>query len=172
MHMHHARARLAAVLLLVGSFALAPRALHAQLAPVSVSFENTGINEVLAFFADYAGRSIVSGVGVEGIVTAKIERQPWDVALRSILDAHGFIGRETASGIIVVEDSKSVVDAAVPLVTRVFRLNYSPAAELQPVVAGVLSKRGSVSVLPSMNALVVTDEPRVIEKVARLLGNP
>lgn len=171
--MPHARVRLAAALLLVGGLALAPRPTAAQqLAPVSVSFEGSRMTDVLAFFAEYAGRSIVSGVGVEGIVTAKIERQPWDTALQAILDAHGFVGRETATGIIVVEDPKSTVDAPVPLVTRVFRLNYSPAAELQPVVAGVLSKRGSVSAVPSMNALVVTDEPRVLERVGALLGQP
>ena len=171
--MPHARARLAAVLLLVGGLALAPRPAGAQQqAPVSVSFENTRMNDVLAFFAEYAGRSIVSGVGVDGMVTAKIERQRWDTALQAILDAHGFVGREAASGIIVVEDPRSIVGAPVRLVTRVFRLNYSPAAELQPVIAGVLSPRGSVTVVTSMNALVVTDEPRVLEKVAGLMGSP
>ena len=167
------RDRLGVALLLIVA-ALPPRALEAQqLAPVSVSFENTQMKDVLSFFADYAGRSIVAGVGVGGSVTAKIDRQPWDAALSAILNAHGLVGRELASGIIVVEDPKSVVDASAPLVTRVFRLNYVPAAELQAVVASVLSKRGTVSPLPAMNALVVTDEPRVIEKVAALLvGQP
>jgi type IV pilus assembly protein PilQ len=170
------RRPLVALLLLV-TVALAPRALAAQrsatpLSPVSVSFEDAEMKDVLAFFARYAGRSIVSGVGVSGRVSASIDRQPWDRALQSILDAQGFSARELRSGIILVEDPRSAVDAPVALVTRVFRLSYVPAAELQAAVASVLSKRGTVAAVPTLNALVVTDEARVLESVAEILGHP
>jgi type II secretory pathway component HofQ len=139
---------------------------------VSVAFEDAEMHDVLAFFARYAGRSIVSGVGVAGRVTASIDRQPWDTALQAILEAHGFYAREMANGIIIVEDPKSVVASPAPLVTRVFRLNYVPAAELQQAVASVLSSRGTVAAIPTMNALVVTDEPRILAKVAAIVGHP
>jgi type II secretory pathway component GspD/PulD (secretin) len=164
-------------LLLLGAVGLVPRAVVAQqatpsLAPVSVTFEDAEVKDVLAFFARYASRSIVSGAGVAGRVSATIDHQRWDLALQAILQAHGFYAREMESGIIIVEDPASVVDAPVPLQTRVFRLDSVPAAELQQAVASVLSKRGTIASVPSMNALVVTDEPRVLEKVATLIGKP
>ena len=138
-------------------------------APVTVSFEGTSIGDVAAFFADYADRSIVLGSGVEGTVTAEIHRQPWDVALEAVLRAQGLVARELESGIILVESPEVRVESPRPVATRVFRLSYTPAAELQPVVQSMLSETGTASVLPSINALVVTDDPDVLERVAALL---
>ena len=138
-------------------------------APVTVSFEGTSIQDVVGFFADYADRSIVLGSGVTETVTAEIQCQPWDVALQAILAAQGLYARELESGIILVENPGVSAEAPPPVVTRVFRLSYVPAAELQPVVQSMLSETGSASVLPSLNALVVTDAPDVLDRVAALL---
>lgn len=138
---------------------------------VSVTFEESDVRQVARFFAAFADRSIVVGQGVEGTVTATIENQPWDEALAAILTAQGLRARELESGILVVEDpSAANADAVAALVTRVFRLSYVEAEELQPAVAGMLTERGSVSVVPALNALVVTDVPAVLGAVAGLLG--
>ncbi|MBW3534512.1 MAG: hypothetical protein KY453_04750 [Gemmatimonadetes bacterium] len=166
----------APLLLLLALAAAAPPSAAAQqdagpaLAPVSVTFEETALRDVVRFFAAYAGRSIVVGRGVEGVVSADIQRQPWDVALAAILDSQGLTGREMESGIILVESPDAVTGATEPVVTRVFRLSYVQAAELQPAVQTLLSERGAVAVLPGINALVVTDAPEVIGRVGALLG--
>ena len=149
------------------------RALVAQLqpvrAPVTVAFDGTDIHDVVAFFADYAERSIVLGSGVSGGVTADIQRQPWDVALQAILLGQGLYARELESGIILVESPGTTAETPRTTATRVFRLSNTPAAELQPVVQSMLSENGTASVLPSINALVVTDAPDVLDRVAALL---
>ena len=156
---------LLAACLLAGS----PRAAHAQAMPrVTVSFEGTSMQDVVAFFADFAGRSIVLGA-VGGVVTAEIQSQPWDLALQAILLSQGLYARELESGIILVEDPGTRAEAPGPVATRVFRLSYTPAAELQPVVQSMLSENGTASVLSSINALVVTDAPDVLDRVAALL---
>jgi type II secretory pathway component GspD/PulD (secretin) len=124
---------------------------------------------VVAFFADYADRSIVLGTGVTGTVTAEIQRQRWDLALEAILRAHGLYARELESGIILVENPGATAETPPAVATRVFRLNYTPAAEMQAVVQSMLSEGGTASVLPSINALVVTDAPDVLDRVAALL---
>jgi type II secretory pathway component GspD/PulD (secretin) len=158
--------------LVAGTFALgspAPARAQTPLAPVTVTFESTSIRDVIAFFADYADRSIVLGGGVAGTVTAEIQRQPWDVALQAILRAQGLYAQELESGIILVQDPGTMAEAPPPVTTRVFRLSYTPAAELQPVVQAMLSEVGTASVLTSINALVVTDAPDVLDRVAALL---
>jgi type II secretory pathway component GspD/PulD (secretin) len=163
---------LAASALLGGTLVLgSPEPARAQtpLAPVTVSFEATSIRDVVAFFADYADRSIVLGSGVTGTVSAEIQRQPWDLALDAILRAQGLYARELESGIILVQNPGTIAEAPPLLTTRVFRLSYTPAAELQPVVQSMLSEVGSASVLTSINALVVTDAPDVLDRVAALL---
>jgi type II secretory pathway component GspD/PulD (secretin) len=146
-----------------------PAGAQTRLAPVTVSFDATSIRDVAAFFADYADRSIVLGSGVAGTVTAEIQRQPWDLALDAILRAQGLYARELESGIILVQSPGVIAEAPPPVSTRVFRLSYTPAAELQPVVQSMLSEVGTASVLTSINALVVTDAPDVLDRVAALL---
>jgi type IV pilus assembly protein PilQ len=170
------RAVLRAVLpvLVVAGAAVAP--LRAQQAPprqasrVSASFEEASMADVLSFFARYSGRSIVAGAGVVGTVTAQVDDQPWDQALDAILGSNGLYARELESGIILVENPRTAVQTPGRVVTRVFRASYTPAAELEPAVKSMLSAKGTVATVPSLNALVVTDEERVIERVAAILG--
>jgi type II secretory pathway component GspD/PulD (secretin) len=140
-----------------------------QFPPVTVTFEEASIRDVVAFFAAHAQRSIVLGNGVTGTVSAEIQRQPWDLALDAILRAQGLYARELESGIILVENPGTTVEAPKAVATRVFRLSYTPAAEMQPVVQSMLSESGTASVLPSINALVVTDAPDVLDRIAALL---
>jgi type II secretory pathway component GspD/PulD (secretin) len=165
---------LVAFALLVVGLAGAPAAeLAAQQQPqpalVTVSFEGSSIQDVVAFFADYADRSIVLGADVTGTVTAEIQRQRWDLALEAILRSQGLYARELESGIILVENPGARIEEPQAVATRVFRLSYTPAAEMQAVVQSMLSEGGTASVLPSINALVVTDSPDVLDRVAALL---
>src|SRR5690606_8321445 len=75
---------------------------------ITVTFEAADIRDVLASFAEFTGRSIVAGAGVTGEVTATIRDQPWDVALQTILRAHGLAAQELPSGIIQVESIENI----------------------------------------------------------------
>lgn len=142
-------------------------------ARITISFHETPMPDVLRTFADFAGRSIVAGPDVEGAVTAEIRDQPWDLALREILLAHGLGAVETESGIIRVgsEATLAVREEVESTVVRVFRLRWQQATELEGVVATLLSERGSVRAVESTNSLVVTDVPRVVRRIAQVLGH-
>ena len=120
----------------------------------------------------YSGRSIVAGQAVSGFVTADINDQPWDVALRTILSGRGLVAVEDEYGIIQVEDLASMAsrEGTETLLTRSYRLSFTPAEEVRSAIEAVLSERGSVGVLASTNTLVVTDIPRVHATVSRLIG--
>lgn len=140
--------------------------------PVTVSFTDAPVRDVLFAFADFAGRSIVAGPGVSGLVSAEIREQPWDLALRAILEAHGLVAREQEDGIIRVDDVRSLFDreAVQPLATRPFQVSYADAAELTRLLAALLSERGRVSAGAETNTLVVTDIPRVLDAAEELVG--
>ncbi len=138
---------------------------------ISVTWRETPIRDVLAAFAAFSGASIVAGDGVEGLVTADIDDQPWDVALRTILLSRGLVAVEEESGIIRVDAVSSVHDRQTvdPIITRAYRISYARAEELRAAVAGVLSPRGAVSVVRSTNTLVVSDVESAQRSVAALL---
>ncbi len=138
---------------------------------ITVSFTGTPIENVLFTFAEFSGRSIVPGSQVAGTVTADIRSQPWDVALRSILEARGLVAQETESGIIRVDAIANLAEQeqVEPVVTRPFRINYATATELQASIQPLLSERGAISVGSGTNTLVVTDLPRVVNDVESLI---
>ena len=139
--------------------------------PITVTFQEADIREVLGSFAEFTGRSIVPGSGVEGTVTATIRQQPWDLALQTILSAYGLAAQEMPSGIIQVDKLENLQSRMTqePLVTRTFRINYVPVPELQESLTPLSSERGNISMNPTTNTLIVTDVPSVIARVEQMV---
>lgn len=139
---------------------------------ITVTFEATPIIDVLNTFAEFTGRSIVAGTGVDGTVNAEIRNQPWDVALENILEAQGLSARETATGIIRVEKLTDLAarTAEEQLVTRSFRLSYVSADSIQPAVQGLLSDRGKVTKSSASNTIIVTDASSIVDRLAGVIS--
>ncbi|MGD2120609.1 MAG: AMIN domain-containing protein [Gemmatimonadota bacterium] len=153
-------------------FGAAPQQQEAE--RISVNFSNARIDEVLFRFAEFSGRSIIPGTGVDAVISAEIRDQPWDIALDEILRAHGYAAQETDSGIIRVEDLETLKLREVnePVYTRTYTVNYSTAAEIEEAVqAFITPERGRISVNPSTNTVIVTDVNRVLESVEDLIAN-
>lgn len=143
-----------------------------EVARITVSFVDMPILDVLTTFSEFAGRSIVPGSNVTGLVNAVIRDQPWDQALDVILQANGLSARELESGIIRVDNLQNLValDSVAPVVTRTFRINYATAAEVVTIVTPLLSSRGRVAPAPATNSIVVTDGERVLEQIEALIN--
>jgi type IV pilus assembly protein PilQ len=123
--------------------ALFSQALQSQQPPITVTFQDTDIRDVIASFAAFSGRTIVVGKDVSGSVTAEIRNQPWDVALRAILSGQGLAAAEDPmSGIITVDSYRNIQnrEASEPLVTQLISINYANAGRLVETVRSLLLK--------------------------------
>jgi type IV pilus assembly protein PilQ len=123
--------------------ALFSQAQQSQQPPITVTFRDTDIRDVIASFASFSGRTIVVGKDVSGTVTAEIRNQPWDVALRAILQGQGLAASEDAiSGIITVDSYTNILNrqASEPLVTQLVSINYARAGALVPTIQQLLQK--------------------------------
>jgi len=139
---------------------------------IRVTFTNAPITEVLFTFAEFSGRSIIPGTGVEATISADIKDQPWDVALEAILSAYGFSAQELDSGIIQVESLENLLqrEQNEPVETRAYTVNYGTAEEIQLSVEAFLTReRGRIAVNPSTNTVIVTDVRRVLDAVGELI---
>jgi len=120
---------------------------------ITVVYSNAEIRDVLAAFATFSGRTIVVGKDVTGLVTAEVKDQPWDVALRAILESHGLAAIEEASGIITVDSYENILrkQASEPVTTQMININYVSAASLLQTVEGLLYKDcgGGAAVAPT-----------------------
>ena len=110
---------------------------------ITIAWENADIHDVLAAFAAFSGRTIIPSKDVTGKVTAEVTNQPWDVALRALLNANGFDATEDpSSGIIIVDTFEHIAQRQEmqPLETRTIRLNYARANQVAPMVAQRLTR--------------------------------
>jgi type II secretory pathway component GspD/PulD (secretin) len=140
---------------------------------ITLSVRDMEIRDLVAGFARFSGSSMVLGAGVSDRASAEIRDQPWDIALQSILNAHGYQAVATPTGILRVEPRTAPQDreAGAPLVTRVFRLSYVPAGELAASLGVLRSDRGSITAHAATNSLIVTDTEPNVRRIAALLGH-
>jgi type IV pilus assembly protein PilQ len=113
-----------------------------QQARITVTYAGADIRDVIAAFATFSQRTIVVGKDVTGTITAEIKDQPWDVALKALLEAQGLAAIEESSGIITIDSYKNILEkqASEPVSTQLVNINYVSATSLLPTVQGLLYK--------------------------------
>jgi type IV pilus assembly protein PilQ len=168
---------------------------QSQQPPITVTFQDTDIRDVIASFAAFSGRTIVVGKDVQGTVTAEIRNQPWDVALRAILSGQGLAASEDAvSGIITVDSYANILNrqASEPLQTQLISINYARAHMLVPTIQQLLQKdcpqvpssgnvvsnarpscvaRGLVAADSTTNTLIITETASRLADVLQYVKN-
>ena len=145
--------------------ALFSQAQQSQQPPITVTFQDTDIRDVIASFAAFSGRTIVVGKDVNGTVTAEIRNQPWDVALRAILQGQGLAASEDAvSGIITVDSYANILNrqASEPLQTQLISINYARAHMLVPTIQQLLQK--DCPQIPSSGNVVSNARPNCVAR--------
>jgi type IV pilus assembly protein PilQ len=133
---------------------------------ITVTYDSASIADVMAGLAAFSGRSIIIGKDVEGVVTAEIRNQPWDVAFQAILSSQGLSAVEEASGIIRVDNPEVLAkrDSLEVLTTKLVRVNYQRAGGMVEPLKSVLSARGKVVADTATNTLIITDvESRIVQ---------
>ena len=121
---------------------------------ITWSGENTPINDVLAIFSAFTGRTILPSRGVTGTITASVNNLPWDVALKEIMNANGYDVTVNPDGVIVIDTFENVLarQATTPLETRTLRLNYARANAAAPMVAARLTRSCPITAASAMAA--------------------
>jgi type IV pilus assembly protein PilQ len=157
---------------------------------ITVTYQDADIRDVVAAFAAFSGRTIVVGKEIKGTVTAEVRDQPWDVALRAILQSQGLAAVEDANGIIAVDSYENIASqqATEPLSTQIVPVNYARAGALVETVKSLLSRdcgraaagsggarpamtesgcviRGSVVADSGTNRLIITDVPSRLPEI-------
>jgi type IV pilus assembly protein PilQ len=147
----------------------AGEAQQSQAPRINVTWDNATIEDVVAGFAAFSGRTIVISKGITGNITAEIKNQPWDLAFKAVLEAQGLAYQVLDGGIINVLQKADLAraDSTVPIETRLVRVNYAKATALVPAVASIVTKsRGQVVADSTTNSLVITDVASRVDQVA------
>jgi type IV pilus assembly protein PilQ len=145
---------------------------QSQAPRITVQWDNASIEDVIAGFAAFSGRTIVISKGITGNVTAEIKNQPWDLALNAVLESQGLAVQTLPGGIFNVVSKMELAraDSTVPVETRLVRINYAKATSLVPAVQSIVTKqRGAVVADSVTNSLVITDVSSRINDVVEFV---
>jgi type IV pilus assembly protein PilQ len=142
-------------------------ALQSQAPRITVQWDQADIEDVVAGFAAFSGRTIIISRGVSGKVTAEIKNQPWDLAFNAVLQSQGLAVQTLPGGIfnVVSQLELARADSTVPITTRLVRINYAKSSSLVPAVASIVTRRGAVVADSVSNSLVITEVNSRIDEV-------
>lgn len=161
---------------------------------LSLNFQDIEVRAVLQIIADFTGLNVVVSDTVEGNLTLRLQNVPWDQALDIILRTKGLDQRQNGNVIYIapteellarerlrLEGQQDVARLA-PLRSEIIQVNYAEAANLAEILlesqseadaedssGAILSGRGSVSVDPRTNSLLVSDIPEKLSAVRALI---
>ncbi len=138
---------------------------------VSMDMENADLLTILRALAELSGMNIVVGKAVTGAVTVRLHNVPWRQALEIILKSSGYAYREEGKIIRVdTGDNLDKQDLDLPLVSRVYKLEFAEPSEVGSQVGKLISSKGKATPDARTNAIVVYDVEPVQDKVKRLIS--
>lgn len=137
--------------------------------PMSLDVQGADIRTVLRSISEYAGINIVADQNVKGKVTLRALDLPWQDMLQTICRAMSLVAQDHGAVIRVAteraaqeevlarESAERKKEEFMPLETKIIRLRYSNAAELQDVLNKMCTNRGNAEVDGRTNSLILTD---------------
>jgi len=131
---------------------------------ISVEFRNTPIEDALMLMAELADVDIVKSPAVTGSVTVKLTDVPLGEALDNILAAHGY-GYAADKNMIRVAKADEISQMAERIISRIYRIRYANVKEVESALRKFISKKGSISSVPSKSNIIVTDTESQIKAI-------
>jgi len=136
---------------------------------ISLNVTQMDLQDVLRLIAEKANLNIIISKEVAGTVTLRLKNVDLWHALRIILETNGFTYQEE-EGIVRVVKLGAVIGEKPMLVTEVIPLRYAKAEEMKEASQHLLGPSGTMAIDVRSNALVITDVPQNIEKIAQLVA--
>ena len=149
----------------------------------TMDVEGADIRTVIRAISEFSGRNIVVGTGVKGTVRVSLRDVNWQEALRTVLRSNGLDYTEDGAILRVDEATKLHSEAVeretarakqlelIPLETRIIRLNYATASELEGPLSSSLSRRGAIKTDKRTNTLIVTDLPSTLDALEKMAAD-
>ena len=151
---------------------------------LSLNLVDADIKQVFRLFHEISGLNFVLDPSVDGRVTIVLDNAPWDQALDIILKNNGLDKVMEDNVIRIASTQKLAAEAAgrkqlkeakeleVEPTTITRTLSYAKAKDVEKVIrdGGVLSPRGRVIVDERTNTLIISDIPKKVEPVDKLIS--
>lgn len=153
---------------------------------ISMKMKDVDVSVLLRALARVADQNIMLNQKVAGEVNINISEAPWNQVFESLLLTHGLTYTWEGDIIRVMtvqdmetelkrESQKKALEKVEPLITRVVKVNFAPAAQIRENLEKFLSQNdagqalGSVMVDEHTNSLIIQAIPSDIRQMAAVL---
>ncbi len=143
---------------------------------ITLELENADLLTVLRGLAETAGINIIASKNVKGSVTVHLKDVPWIDALEVILKSVGYTYRIDPTGIVRIatgdefKKEDEIEEMAQEKVTRIYKLEFAKAKDASRVLKKELTKTGYIETDERTNSVVVSDIPKVQEKLKGMIA--
>lgn len=156
--------------------------------PISINFQDVPVRNVLQLIAEYNDFNLVVSDSVQGNLTLRLDKVPWQQVLDIILRAKGLDKREQGAVLMVAPkeelarseqqalESKRKAEELASLRSEIFKVNYANALELGGLLQGaedgisMLSARGSLHIDERTNSLIINDIPESLANIRDIVA--
>ncbi|MGE4133465.1 MAG: type IV pilus secretin PilQ [Bdellovibrionales bacterium] len=155
---------------------------------ISLQVKDADVRDVVNFLAEESGANIVMSDDVDGKISLKLRRIPWDQALVTVMrtKALGYVRQgnvlristlkalqaETKAASEILEAQKEIA----PTVVEVIAVSYANLDELKKSLTPFLSKDskdkksgGNLEIDSRTSTVIVTDKADVVERIRKLV---
>lgn len=148
---------------------------------ISLNLENADIVTVINGIAEYVGLNVVYTTDVKGKVTVMVNNIPWRTALELVLKTVGLSYVEENGVLRIappdklkreeIERRKAEQEAQLlkPLVTRIYKLEFTKPDEVSTSLQKLLTERGRIEKDEHTNSVIVTDIEDIQQKVEQII---
>ncbi len=168
------KAAIAGLLLLCSGVLLSPmvpaEVSKADENKLSVSVQHTDVAEIFEMLSRHAKANILLSSGVNGDVSVNLYDVSLEQAIMSVAAAGGFAVQRSNGSYIISKHEDAGKDIAGGLtVVRAFKVQYTPAKDIEEIIKKHLSRYGKVTTLKEQKMLVVEDLPDFVDQLEKLI---
>ncbi len=135
---------------------------------ITINASDLPIDMVIRQLAEQANVDLIKSPKVIGDVTVKLTDVPLEEALKNILRAHGY-DYITDKNMIMIVPIADIIEAEERLVSKIYRITYADAAEVEKALEKFISQRGTVSLNKGTSHVIVTDTESNIKAIDKFI---
>lgn len=155
---------------------------------LSLNFQDIDVRSVLQLIADFTNLNLVASDTVQGGITLRLQKVPWDQALDLVLKTKGLDKRKIGNVLLVapadeiaarerqeLESQKQISELA-PLRRELLQVNYAKAADIAKLFTSVTSaeakidERGSITVDERTNNIIAYQTQDRLDELRRIVA--
>ena len=148
---------------------------------ITLIFTAADIRNIFQLIAEVSNLNILIDSDVQGRVTLRLNKVPWDQALDIILTSNN-LGAVRDGNVIRIATreklekerssvlaSKRALEEVEDLITKKVDLSYTSVVDVSKVIEPMLSSRGKIAQFVQTNSLLITDIPSYLDPILDII---